>query len=217
VFLILTLDLDFKIMKKLIFVLIIIFSSYGLLFAQTIGNNAEGASSDIPNVTMSAIRVQCAQSMTATSMYVKIATSGSGYIKCSIYSDSSGNPGIFLMGTNELTNPGTGWKSFTFTSGLSLTSETYYYLVLWTNSTGYAINYTSGGTTPWKDQTYGTWPTSFGTPDGPGAGHAYMLQAVLTRQLRPSRKVLTGLWAHQLHLVLRQPERALRTNGKKAG
>ena len=131
--------------------------------SQTIGNNAEGTLNDPPGPTMCAIRYQSDQNMTVTKMYVKIATSGSGNIKCAIYSDNSGNPGTFLMGTNELTNPGTGWRQFDLTSGLSLTSGTWYHLVLWTSDYSYQVNYTSGGVgTPYRSLTYGTWPSSFG-------------------------------------------------------
>jgi hypothetical protein len=133
-------DLVFKLMMVCLLCL-----CHASLSAQIIGNNGEGTLSDLPYDSMSEIRYQSSQNMTVTTVHVKIATSGSGYIKCAIYADNSGVPGAFIRGTNQLTNPGTGWKTFDLTSGLALTSGTWYHLVLWTNSTGYAINYTANG------------------------------------------------------------------------
>jgi unsaturated rhamnogalacturonyl hydrolase len=135
--------------------------------SQIIGNNVEGTLTDLCGGSMNAIRYQCHQNMTVTKMYAKIGISGSGKIKLAIYSDNNGSPDSFLMGTNELTNPGTGWKSFDLTSGLELTSGTWYHLVLWANNTGYGINYTmieGGNGTPFRyDLGYGAWPDLFGT------------------------------------------------------
>ena len=96
-------------MKRLIFTLMIICFGYGALSAQIIGNNAEGTLHDHPGGCITVIRYQCSQNMTAALMKVKIETSGSGNVQCAIYADNSGVPGAKLRGTNELTNPGTGW------------------------------------------------------------------------------------------------------------
>ncbi len=169
-----------KFQKFSFFLIVILMLTQALsVQSQTIGNNAEGTISDNPSNAMCAIRYQCSQSMTVTLMKVKIATSGSGTIKCAIYSDNSGNPGTFLMGTNQLTNPGTGWKSFDLTSGLALTSGTWYHLVFWSNNTGYRLYYSSvsGIATFYRFLTYGSWPSSYGTPDGSGTGTPYCMYA----------------------------------------
>ncbi len=164
-------------MKNVIFILLIFICFHGASFAQIIGNNAEGTLIDTPYNAMSVIRYQCTQNMAIDKMYVKIATSGSGYIKCAVYSDNNGVPDTFLMGTNELTNPGTGWKSFNLTSSLSLTSGTWYHFVLWTNDSGYQIYYTANGVgTPWRSLTYGSWPSFFGTAT-PWTGGTYCIYA----------------------------------------
>lgn len=155
--------------QKFSFILIIIFLLTQTLSVQSqiIGNNAEGTSIDLCGGSLNAIRYKCHQNMTVTKMYAKIGISGSGKIKLAIYSDNNGNPDAFLMGTNELTNPGTGRKSFDLTSGLDLTSGTWYHLVLWANNTGYGINYNmieGGNGTPFRyDLAYGAWPDLFGT------------------------------------------------------
>ena len=165
-------------MKKLIFTFLMVSFCYGLLNAQTIGNTAEGTLIDLCGGSVNSIRYQCSQNMTVTKIYAKIGTSGTGLVKCAIYADNSGVPGSFLRGTNELTNPGTGWKSFDLTSGLSLTSGTWYHLALWANNTGYGINYTSGGVgTPYRSGlTYGAWPNPFGTT-APWTNGTYCLYA----------------------------------------
>ena len=160
-------------MKKLLFTFLMICFGYGLLFSQIIGNNAEGTLYGTNSDAMAAIKYQCTQNMTVTKMYAKIYQSGTGYIKCAIYTDNgSGDPGTFLMGTNELTNPGTGWKSFDLTSELALTSGTYYHLVFWSNYSGFKLHYSSvsGIITNYKFQTYGSWPSTYGTPSGGGTG-----------------------------------------------
>ena len=99
-----------------------------------IGWNGVGSANDVvgPNY-MNGNRWQAGFNMTVTQMKLYIAVSRPGKIKCAIYSDNSGSPGSFLKGTNELTNPATGWQTFTLTSSQSLTSGTYYWLVMWTN------------------------------------------------------------------------------------
>jgi hypothetical protein len=136
-----------------------------------VGNNTAGASGQtVGSSTMRACRFLAGANVTASEIQAYVSTSAAGKkIKCAIYSDSSGSPGSFLKGTSELTNPGTGWKTFTLTSSQSLSSGTYYWLVVWANASSYAVLGDSvGGTYAYKSQTYGTWPTSFGTPTGTG-------------------------------------------------
>lgn len=135
-----------------------------------IGKNTVGSASQTPgNGTMRAFSFQAGANITVTQMVVDIGTSTSSNIKCAIYSDNGGSPGTFLMGTNQLTSPGTGWKTFTLTSSQSLTSGANYWLVLWTNSGSYRVlGDATGGTYKYRTLTYGSWPTSFGTVTGSG-------------------------------------------------
>jgi hypothetical protein len=146
-------------------------TSYGTAVSFTteiaiIGNNAEGTNQEGCGQSLNAIRYQCTQNMTVTKMFVNIAVSGTGPMKCAFYTDNAGVPETFLMGTNEVTNAPTGWQQFDLTSGLELTVGTYYYLVQWASPTAYEIYYTiipGGNGTPFRwDLDYGEWPSPLG-------------------------------------------------------
>ena len=66
-----------------------------------------------------------------------------GKLKCAFYSDASGTPGSKLAETAELTNPGSGWQTFTGLN-LSLTNGTTYWLTVWGNA-AYVVNCESTG------------------------------------------------------------------------
>ena len=108
-------------------------------------------------------RFQAGSAMTINHIDLNIGTSVSGNLQCAIYSDSSGKPGTFLMGTNALNNPGTGWQTFTLTSSQALTSGTYYWLVFWSAANYSVENTTSSGSSWYRSLTYGTWPSSAGS------------------------------------------------------
>jgi hypothetical protein len=157
-------------------------TSYGNLVSFTtvpglIGNNDNGTLEDKPATTICVIRYQCNLNMTVSKMFVFIAESGIGTIKCAIYADENGNPGSLLTSTIELTNPGTGWISFDVTSKILLTSGSYYQLALWTDNSGYGIWCTKGGGTPYlRGLFYGPWPDPLGQTS-PWFGGVYCIYA----------------------------------------
>ena len=112
---------------------------------------------------MRGTRFQAGSAMTLNHINLDIGTSVSGNIQCAIYSDSSGNPGTFLKGTNALNNPGTGWQTFTLTSSQALTSGTYYWLLFWSAANYSVKNTTTSGSSWYRSLTYGTWPSSAGS------------------------------------------------------
>ena len=108
-------------------------------------------------------RFQAGSAMTLNHIALDIGTSVSGNIQCAIYSDSSSKPGTLLKGTNALSNPGTGWQTFTLTSSQALTSGTYYWLLFWSAANYSVQNTTSSGSSWYRSLTYGTWPSSAGS------------------------------------------------------
>lgn len=100
-------------------------------------------------------------SKSLTKLRLNIA-SGTGKIKCAIYSNSANNtPGTRLASTPEYTNLPAGWNTLILTAPLAITAGTKYWLVTWTGSgSTYAIAL-DGTTGPvvYKEVPYGaTWP-----------------------------------------------------------
>ena len=126
--------------------------------------------------------------MTINHIDLDISSSVSGNIQCAIYSDSSSVPGTFLMGTNALNNPGTGWQTFTLTSSQALTSGTYYWLMFWSAGNYKVKNSTSSGSSWYRSLTYGTWPSSAGsgTTDHAHLEYLWLLTARRTVTVSPS-------------------------------
>ena len=108
-------------------------------------------------------RFQAGSAITLSHIDLDIGTSVAGNIQCAIYSDNSGVPGTLLMGTNALSNPGTGWETFTLTSSQALTSGTYYWLLFWSAANYSVENTTASGTSWYESLTYGSWPSSAGS------------------------------------------------------
>jgi len=136
--------------------------------AGTIGNTTDGTSTDNTAANYyNAIRYQASSNMTVTQMKIKMASAGTGKMKCAIYSDNAGNPGTFLKGTNELTNLGAGWQTLPLTSSQALTSGTYYWLVSWRDSAYQILSTTSTGCNWWGSLAYtASWPTNLPAKGG---------------------------------------------------
>ena len=122
-----------------------------------------GTNTAITANEMRGTRFQAGSAMTINHINLDIGTSVSGNIQCAIYSDSSGVPGTLLKGTSALSNPGTGWQTFTLTSSQALTSGTYYWLLFWSAANYSVKNTTSSGSSWYRSLTYGTWPSSAGS------------------------------------------------------
>ena len=99
-------------------------STIGYTTVGTAGNDGIG-----PNY-MNAFKYQAGSNMTVSTMKVYVNTTSTGHIKCAIYADSSGTPGNMLRATTERSSVPTGWQTFNLTSSQSLTSGTYYWLVI---------------------------------------------------------------------------------------
>ncbi|MGZ6248571.1 MAG: choice-of-anchor R domain-containing protein, partial [Syntrophales bacterium] len=133
-----------------------------------LGNNIVGTSTDPSrgNV-LKCWRFQASSSFTAHNMQINLATGITGKMKVAIYSDNNGSPGSLLAASNQITNPSSGWVTFTLTGGQPIASGTYYWLAVWSN-----VGYTprcqaTGGTGRYITKTYGTWPNSLNNTKGP--------------------------------------------------
>lgn len=98
-----------------------------------------------------------------------IGTAPNNVAQMAIYTNSAGNPGT-LLGSTSATTLASGWNSFTLSSPVSITNGTVYWIAYNTNGTTAAQNNlkyeSTGGTSKYAAQTYGTWPGSFGANSG---------------------------------------------------
>ena len=139
--------------------------------AAVIGNTSDGTSTDglwFNGAWINACRFQAASNMTVVTMHAKVAAI-TGKYKCAIYSDSSSLPNRLLRGTAEVSNPSTGWQTFTLTAPQPLTNGNYYWLAIWSDSTSAQAYYTAGasGTLRWVQANYvAAWPDPITTTDG---------------------------------------------------
>jgi hypothetical protein len=96
----------------------------------------------------------------------RVKSAVSGYVKCALYADNSGEPGALItaMNTGQAVSGG-GWEALSFTS-TPITQGTVYWLAINISING-AVQYVgSGGVTRYKAATYST----FTFPDPAGSG-----------------------------------------------
>jgi len=108
-------------------------------------------------------RFQAEASGTMTEFRVKSGVSGN--VKCAIYQDNGGEPGVLIiaMNTGQAVTGGQ-WNTLNFTP-TSITSGTYYWLAVCWDTAG-ALQDFSGGSSKYKSVTYST----FTFPDPAGGG-----------------------------------------------
>ena len=131
----------------------------------TFGYKTQGSSSsngDLEDYILGSIFSSPSSSVTAQSITAYIQVTGTHTIKAAIYTAS----GTFVAGTQvvSVTTSNDGWVTFNFASGVPLTANTNYLLVVWANSASGSANlyYTSsGGTGRYYSTNYATnWPSS---------------------------------------------------------
>ena len=82
-----------------------------------LGNNVVGTSNDPSGRNdLNCWRFQAGSSFTANNMRINLAAGITGKMKVAIYADNNGVPGNLLVGSNEITNPSSGWVTFTLTA-----------------------------------------------------------------------------------------------------
>jgi hypothetical protein len=136
--------------------------------ASILGNNLVGSANDVSGANdLNCWRFQANSSFAATNMRINLASALTGRMKLAIYADNNGSPGALLMTTNEVTNPSSGWVTFTLTSGSPITTGSYYWLAAWANVNYTPKSQTTGGTARYIKRTYGTWPNPLTGTLGP--------------------------------------------------
>ena len=138
----------------------------------TLGYNTIGGTTDFADRnTISGSRFTMGASAgTATSISVYVASvdpsaSNKSY-QMAIYTNSGSNPGTKVSETS-IGTLSVGWNTLPITGALS--ANTSYWLIYNTNASSDSNNnykFDSGGTYVYKAQTFGTMPSTFGTPDG---------------------------------------------------
>jgi hypothetical protein len=141
----------------------------------TLGNTNVGSTQDSDNSNyMNVTRFTMPnETGTAQSMSVytgtTIGASPNNQYSMAIYADASGAPGSLIASTANGTLSGGAWNTLPISATLS--PNTTYWFAYNTNGTASNQNNTivaagSVGQMGWKAQAFGTWPASFGTPDG---------------------------------------------------
>lgn len=133
-----------------------------------LGNNVVGTSTDPSGRNdLNSWRFQAGSSFTANNMKINLATGITGKMKVAIYSDNNGSPGSLLVGSNEITNPSSGWVTFSLTGGRPIISGTYYWLAVWSNVSYTPRSQATGGTARYITKRYGAWPNPLTGTNGP--------------------------------------------------
>jgi len=133
-----------------------------------LGNNIVGTSADPSGGNdLNCWRFQAGSSFTATLMQFNLARGITGKMKVAIYADNNGRPGALLVGSNEITNPSSGWVTFALTGGQPISAGTNYWLAVWANTAYIPRSEATGGTARYITQTYGAWPTPLTGTKGP--------------------------------------------------
>jgi hypothetical protein len=130
-----------------------------------IGYNGAGSTtdylSDANGSTIGLTRFQATANLNVTAIYAKVLGITGAY-SCAIYSDNSGSPRDLLKTSATVTNPTTGWQTFSLRSAQTIIAGQYYWLAIWSNlrSTSARVYCEpTGGTMRWTGTlSYGTWP-----------------------------------------------------------
>jgi len=135
-----------------------------------IGNtNSAGTSDNIwnNNPYINAGRFTSASNLTVAFIHANVAGI-TGRYQCAIYADNAAQPSTLLVTSLAVTNPVTGWQKMPLSAPLSLTSNTSYWLAIWSDSTNARVFYnTSGGTLRWGQYIFtNVWPTPLVTSGG---------------------------------------------------
>jgi hypothetical protein len=137
--------------------------------AVPLGNPVDGGSTDniySGGAWINAVRFQAASNATVTSISAKVV-GVTGRYKCAIYSDSGGQPSRLLRSSAETTNAPSGWQSFPLTASQAVTNGSYYWLAVWSDSSGAQVYYSdSSATLRWGQYNYGNWPDPISTSGG---------------------------------------------------
>ena len=152
-----------------------------------IGNTSNGTSTDPINTSINAARFLASSNMTVDVINAKVTGSGGKY-KCAIYTGSATLPSTFVRGTAELTATTNGWYAFQLTSPVSITNGQNVWLAVWSDRSGSAAFYTSGGNVRWVTSGgySANWPTTLNTDGGASFNYCIYAQDVVVSNPPPS-------------------------------
>jgi hypothetical protein len=126
--------------------------------------------------TIAASRYQMAgQSGTITSISVFVASpvsaSPNNQFQVAVYADNNGTPGALIASSASQTIVPDSWSVVPISAPIA--ANAYYWLAYNTNGTdgnSNNVRYDSEGMGSWlTPESFGTWPSTFGTPSGTGA------------------------------------------------
>jgi uncharacterized repeat protein (TIGR03806 family) len=134
-----------------------------------IGNTNTSATSDLiwdNGAYINAARFTAASNMTIAFIHANIV-GVTGRYQTAIYTDNAAQPASLLTASLAITNPATGWRQFALPSPINLTSNTSYWLAIWSDSSSAKVFYAStGGTLRWGQYNFGDWPNPIATSGG---------------------------------------------------
>jgi hypothetical protein len=81
-----------------------------------------------------------------TELHAKVVGMGGSFV-CAVYADNNGFPGPLLVTTAPVTNPANGWNTFVLSTPLNITGGKFYWLTIWADTFGAALQADPGGTT----------------------------------------------------------------------
>lgn len=165
--------------KRLLLILFALFAAASGTFAATLGNSSEGTFTDtiwdaVPYIN--AFRVQATSTLTVDKMFAKVKATP-GRFKVAIYNDTSGNASTLLRESAEVVSPAEGWNAFALASPFTLTSGSWYWFAIWSDSASAEVYASTGGTLRWVARSYGQWPSPISLGGGGAATYCIYAQS----------------------------------------
>jgi len=115
----------------------------------------------IDDRTISGNRFMAPSDLRISELHAKVVGI-TGTFACAVYADNAGVPGRLLSGTTPVINPANGWNTFVLSSPLNITGGQFYWLTIWADTVGAALQADPGGTTYEAAYNYaalaGQWP-----------------------------------------------------------
>jgi hypothetical protein len=135
-----------------------------------IGSNIDTLYDVIPYINF--VKHTCSSNVTVSKIYARLPAT-TGKYKFAIYSNSSSLPNTLLGSTTEVTNPSSvNWYSADLLTPVSLTSNTDYWIAIWSDSPNGRVYYTdTSKTLRWRGLAYGSWPTTANSSGGSFANY----------------------------------------------
>jgi hypothetical protein len=152
----------------------------------TFGKTNIGSTSTGYTGWLEASRYQCAQTGSVANITLYLSGGAAGrYARVAIYSDSSGAPNSLLSQSSQQEITSNGWRTFTGFN-VSVSTNTYYWLAFQISTSSLQFRYDTGVTDQhaYSSYTYGSFPSSFGTPGYYGTEAQSIYASILSPNYR---------------------------------